>query len=330
LPNENARPNEFEIINKYFAPLSGSEPGAFKLTDDAAIIDPPTGQSLVVTTDALVAGVHFFTADPAEDIAAKLLRVSLSDLASMGAEPAHYTLSIAVPEDLNSDWFETFSEGLAENQREFGVTLIGGDTVSTSGPLTLSLTAMGYIEKGMGLRRSKAKVGDSIWVSGTIGDGALGLLAVENKLADLSSDDCEYLRQRYRLPIPRTKLGQNLIGNAHAVIDISDGLVADLGHICETSGVGADVQIADIPLSKAANGALAENSALLDLILGGGDDYELLFTTEHSFAAAAEKIAAESGVTLTKIGEITNTGAIRLFDQNGQEHTPRQKGFTHF
>ncbi len=330
MSNEKARPNEFETINKYFAPLCKSEPGAFNLTDDAAIMDPPAGQSLVVTTDALVADVHFFPADPAHDIAAKLLRVSLSDLASMGAVPAHYTLSIAVPPEQNAAWFIAFSQGLAENQSEFEITMIGGDTVSTPGPLTLSLTAIGYIEKGKGLRRNGAQAGDSVWVSGTIGDGALGLLAAENKIPNLSNDDCEYLIQRYRQPIPRTRLGPNLIDIAHAVIDISDGLVADLGHICETSGVGADIQITDIPLSKAARGALAKNPDLLDMILSGGDDFELLFTTKQNFAETANDLTDKSGVALTKIGEIKQSRTIRLIDRAGNEYTLHQKGYTHF
>ena len=330
MSNENAGLNEFKTINKYFAPLSESVQGAFNLTDDAAIIDPPAGQSLVVTTDALVAGVHFLPDDPAEDVAAKLLRVSLSDLASMGAVPAHYTLSIAVPPTQNSSWFKAFSAGLAENQHDFKITLIGGDTVATSGPLTLSLTALGYIEKTKGLRRNGAQAGDSIWVSGTIGDGALGLLAAENKLASLDRANCEYLIQRYRRPNPRTKLGPNLIDIAHAVIDISDGLVADLSHICEISEVGADIQIADIPLSPAAVEGLEKNPVLLDLILGGGDDYELLFTTDPNFAGIFEEVADKSEVALTKIGEITLAKTIRLFDQKGHEYMPHQKGFTHF
>ena len=330
MSREKVRPGEFETISRYFAPLSETEPGAFDLTDDAAIIDPPSGQSLVVTTDALVAGVHFFPTDQAQDIAAKLLRVSLSDLASMGAAAAYYSLSMAVPPDQDSTWFKAFSDGLAENQNEFGLTLIGGDTVSTAGPLTLSLTALGFIDKGKGVRRNGAKVGDGIWVSGIIGDGALDLLAVKNKLTGLSDEECGYLIERYHRPVPRTRLGPNLIDNAHAMIDVSDGLVADLGHICEASDVGADIQISDIPLSQAAKKALGNNRELLDSILGGGDDYELLFTADPSFEGIAASIADKSGVVLTMIGEVSQTKEIRLIDAKGQEYASLQKGFTHF
>lgn len=322
--------DEFKTISKYFAPLSAAESGAFNLTDDAAVIEPPEGQSLVVTTDALVAGVHFLPNDPPADIAAKLLRVSLSDLAAMGAKPAHYSLSLAVSSDLTEDWLSAFSAGLALDQKEFGVTLIGGDTVSAAGPLTLSLTAMGYVEKGKALRRSEAQIGDDIWVSGTIGDGALGLLIANEKMNDLAADKREYLLMRYRRPLPQLTLGQKLIGHARGTIDISDGLIADLGHICETSNVGANIQITAIPLSEAAKEALEMDPKILDLVLGGGDDYELLFTADASFETMSKSVVSEVGVALTKIGTITKGTAIRLFYENGSEHRIDQTGFTHF
>lgn len=324
------RPSEFDLIRTYFAPLSALEKGAFNLTDDAAIIEPAKGQSLVVTTDALVGGVHFLTDDQPEDIAAKLLRVSLSDLAAMGATPAYYNLAIAVPPDLTATWFKAFCQSLAADQKEFGITLIGGDTVSTEGPLTLSLTAMGYVETDKGLRRSGAKIGDDIWVSGSIGDGALGLQAAMGTLSGLDKQDEDYLLSRYRQPCPRTKLGPNLIEFAHAAIDISDGLIADLGHICETSHVGADIQINAIPLSEVAKKRVEQSPGLIDLVLGGGDDYELLFTTNVSFSAISPSIALSSDTILTKIGTITEGPSIRLFDFKGEEYALTKKGYSHF
>ena len=324
------RPSEFDLIATYFAPLSASEPGAFQLSDDAAIVTPPPGQSLVVTTDALVEGVHFLSSDAPEDIAAKLLRVSLSDLASMGARPASYSLAIAVPAGITSEWFKAFSQNLAEDQQEFAITLIGGDTVSTTGPLTLSLNAMGFVETGNGLRRNGAQIGDDIWVSGTIGDGALGLLVAKAELTDLKSSQSDYLLSRYRRPEPRLKLGLELLDRAHAAIDISDGLIADLGHICETSRVGAEINIADLPLSDAAAAALSREPDLIDLVLGGGDDYELLFTAPSSFEPDVPSLKKRTETSLTKIGSITDTPSIRIFDQNGGEYSPVKKGFTHF
>ena len=321
---------EFEIIKTYFSPLSRSEKGAFNLTDDAAVIEIPDGKSMVVTTDTLVEGVHFLSEDLPKNIAKKLLRVSLSDLAAMGSVPAYYNLSIATKLGTTSEWFKAFSEGLLADQIQFGVTLIGGDTVATSGPLTLSLTAMGFVKKGKAISRSGAKLGDDIWVSGLIGDAALGLMAAKGKLISISEENKNYLISRYTLPIPQTLLGPKLSGHVNSAIDVSDGLIGDLDHICETSKLGANIQITDIPISRAASIIVTEKPHYLDLILSGGDDFELLFTADKSFRTVAKSLTKMLDVSLTKIGVMVSRRSIEIFDENGNKYFIQNNGYTHF
>ena len=254
-------------------------PAALQLEDDAALLDPPAGMTLVLTKDAMVAGVHFLADDPPGEIAQKLLRVNLSDLAAMGAAPVGYLLALARAKALTDDWLAEFCAGLAADQRTFGIGLLGGDTVSTPGPLTLSLTALGEVPKGQALRRRGARPGDDLWVSGALGDAALGLLVLQGKLEPPVAAR-HHLIERYRLPQPRLALGQALRGLAHAAIDISDGLLADLGHILETSGIGAELWADQLPLSAAAR----ELPGARDAALAGGDDYELLFTAPRAAA----------------------------------------------
>jgi len=321
---------EFEIIKTYFSPLSRSEKGAFNLTDDAAVIEIPDGKSMVVTTDTLVEGVHFLSEDLPENIAKKLLRVSLSDLAAMGSVPAYYNLSIATKLATTSEWFKAFSEGLLADQIQFGVTLIGGDTVATSGPLTLSLTAMGFVKKGKAISRSGAKLGDDIWVSGLIGDAALGLRAAKGKLISISEENKNYLISKYTQPIPQTLLGPKLSGHVNSAIDVSDGLIGDLDHICETSKLGANIQITDIPISRAASIIVTEKPHYLDLILSGGDDFELLFTADKSFRTVAKSLTKMLDVSLTKIGVMVSRRSIEIFDENGNKYFIQNNGYTHF
>jgi thiamine-monophosphate kinase len=321
---------EFEIIKTYFSPLSRSEKGAFNLTDDAAVIEIPDGKSMVVTTDTLVEGVHFLSEDLPENIAKKLLRVSLSDLAAMGSVPAYYNLSIATKLGTTSEWFKAFSEGLLADQIQFGVTLIGGDTVATSGPLTLSLTAMGFVKKGKAISRSGAKLGDDIWVSGLIGDAALGLRAAKGKLISISEENKNYLISKYTQPNPQTLLGPKLSGHVNSAIDVSDGLIGDLDHICETSKLGANIQITDIPISRAASIIVTEKPHYLDLILSGGDDFELLFTADKSFRTVAKSLTKMLDVSLTKIGVMVSRRSIEIFDENGNKYFIQNNGYTHF
>ena len=227
--------DEFSIIAKYFAPLAGE--GAFGLKDDAAIVPQRAGHDLVVTTDAITEGVDFFAFDPADSIARKALRVNFSDLAAKGSEPAHYLVNLALPHSITEQWLAGFADGLAQDQNEFGVTLLGGDTGATEGPLSIAVTAFGFIPSGQMVRRSGAKVGDHVYVTGTIGDSGGGLAIFKRESHSLSDADRDSLIARYRTPQPPVAFAASLRGIAHASVDVSDGLIADLGHIASASGV---------------------------------------------------------------------------------------------
>ncbi len=311
------RAGEFELITRHFAPLAAAEPGAFRLLDDAAVLGLGRDGALVVTVDAMVAGVHFPPDEAPELIARKLLRVNLSDLAAMGAHARAYLLAVALPRGIDEEWVAAFCRGLAADQAEFGVTLVGGDTVATDGPLTLSLTAMGEVGEGDAMRRSGARAGDDIYVSGTIGDAALGLRALRGAYPDLASDEREALIDRYRLPRPRMALGPRLVGLARAVTDISDGLVADLGHVSAASGLGARIEATRVPLSRAAQAALGADGGASPDVLSGGDDYELLFTADPAAARALADIAAGLGLPLTAIGRMTEGEGVSVLDAAG-------------
>lgn len=301
-------PGEFALIARHFRPLAEGVPGALALADDAALLDAPAGRMLVLAADAMVAGVHFLPDDPPDTIGRKLLRVNLSDLAAMGAEPLGYLMTTALPPDMTPDWLDEFARGLKEDQRTYGCGLLGGDTVSTPGPLTLSLTVVGSVVPGRALTRAGARLGDAVWVSGTIGDGALGLLALTDRLPGLAQAQRETLADRYRLPRPRLPLGRRLSGIATACLDVSDGLVQDLGHLCRAAGLSAELDAEAVPLSAAARAAVAADPALLARCLTGGDDYELVFTAPAAAASALAGIAAESGIPVARIGRMTAPG----------------------
>lgn len=309
-------PGEFELVARYFAPLAARQPAALGLTDDAAVLDLEDGWSLVATADALVAGVHFLPEDPADLIARKMLRVNLSDLAAMGARPLGYLMTIALPAGVTEPWIAAFAAGLASDQAEFEIDLLGGDTVATPGPLTLSVTALGRVRRGRALRRNGARPGDAVFVSGSVGDAALGLQALRGRLPALSAAEREFLIDRYRLPRPRVALASTIAesGLARVGIDVSDGLVADLGHIAETSGCGAEIDAARVPLSAGAAAALRADPALLATILTGGDDYELLLTAAPEAEAALMAAAAAAGVQLTRIGNMQAGVGVRVLD----------------
>jgi thiamine-monophosphate kinase len=321
---------EFEIIARYFRPLSEGEPGALDLADDAAVLEWAAGQSLVVTTDVLIAGVHFFPGDRADLVARKLLRVNLSDLAAMGAKPRAYLLSCALPADVSEGWLTAFREGLAEDQRAFGVVLVGGDTVATPGPVTLCATALGEVPRGAALRRNGARRGDIVFVSGTIGDGALGLKVLCGEARDLEEESRAALVARYHLPSPRLDLGLGLRGIAHAAIDVSDGLVGDLAHICEVSGVAAVVDWARVPLSAAARGFLTAVPEAREAVLAGGDDYELLFTAAPESREEVATRAARAGVPVTEIGFVTEGDGVLVRDATGSPIALERGGYSHF
>jgi thiamine-monophosphate kinase len=315
---------EFEFIARRLRPLATAS-GALDLTDDAALLDPAPGQQLVLTKDAMVAGVHFLPEDPPGQIAQKLVRVNLSDLAAMGATPLGYLLALARSRDLADAWLAAFCAGLAADNAAFGIALLGGDTVATSGPLTLSLTAIGEVPKGAALLRSGAKPDDDVWVSGTLGDAALGLRVLQGEI-ETTAEARKYLIERYRLPQPRLALGQALRGTANATIDVSDGLVADLGHILEVSGVGAGLHADALPLSAAARHLPGSREAALS----GGDDYELLFTAPPERRDATVALSRRLGLPLTRIGEIHPEPDLHVLDAAGHELPFSKAGWQHF
>jgi thiamine-monophosphate kinase len=319
---------EFGRIGRYFAPLAG--PGGLGLKDDAALLGCEAGRRLVVTVDAMVAGVHFLPDDPPDLVARKLLRTNLSDLAAMGARALYYLLATALPASCDDDWVARFAAGLGEDQRVFGVHLLGGDSVSTSGPATFSLTAIGDVADGAEIRRSGAKPGDRVWVSGTIGDAGLGLAVLKGSYPALADEHRAALARRFQLPEPRTTLGPRLAGIVHAMIDVSDGLVADLGHICEESGVAATVTAAALPLSPAARAVEAGEADLRARCATAGDDYELLFTAPREADAAILAASREAGVAATAIGEVAAGSGVRLLDARGQAIAIERAGYRHF
>jgi thiamine-monophosphate kinase len=322
------RLGEFARIARYFAPLAG--PGALGLLDDAALIDPLPGRQFVLTADAIVEGVHFLPGDPPDLVARKLMRVNLSDLAAKGATPLYYLMTTALPERCGEEWLAGFSAGLAADQAEFGIALLGGDSVATSGPIALSLMAIGSVPEGAAIRRGGALAGDVVFVSGSIGDAALGLSMLTGGLAPADAEGGAYLADRYRLPRPRVALGGRLLGLAHAMIDVSDGLVADLGHVCEVSGLAAIIEAERVPLSAPAARVLAAEPARLPQILAGGDDYELLFTAAPDNATAVAAVAAALALPITAIGRIETGAGVRVLDAAGREISLAVQGFQHF
>ncbi len=323
---------EFELIEKYFAPLASGATGALGLTDDAALLTPPAGRDLVLTADAMIEGVHFLTDQPPGLVARKLLRVNLSDLAAMGAVPLGYLVTAAWPETKDEAWIAGFAEGLADDQAIFPVHLLGGDTTRTPGPLALSLTAVGTVPAGGGLRRGAARDGDLLFVSGTIGDSALGLKILRGEIETLDDSDRTALVARHRLPQPRLALGQALLdeGLATAAIDLSDGLVADIGHIAESSGLSARIEASAIPLSAAAGRAVAEDPDLRAALFGGGEDYELAFAVAPGQAGAIAALAERLALPIKRIGALAAGQGVKLVDESGEEVPLVSAGWTHF
>lgn len=317
--------NEFDIIERLLAPLAGEGPPAFGLTDDAAVLSPPPGEALVLTKDVMVAGVHFPLDEDADAVARKLLRVNLSDLAAMGAAPVGYLVGFAATTGTDLPWIEAFVSGLAEDQKAFGLTMLGGDTVSGSQTLVISLTAVGSVPEGGQLLRAGARPGDVLYVSGTIGDAALGLKC---RKGELPAD--EFLMTRFRLPEPRLTLGKTLRGVASAAIDISDGLLADAGHIAKVSGCALRIERDRVPLSSAARTLLEEDPGLWTEIVAGGDDYELLISVPAERADEAEALAAGVDVPIARIGEAQAGEGVVLLDSEGVPIDIGQGGFVHY
>jgi len=319
-------PGEFEAIARYFAPLA-THPGAMGLEDDLAWLAPRAGKRLVLKTDAIVVGIHTLAGDAPDLIARKALRVNLSDLAGKGARPLGYMLALMLPDTTTAAWLARFAAGLGADQKEFGIPLLGGDMTRTPGPATIAITAIGEAQPGPPLLRAGARRDDAVFVTGTIGDAALGLLALEGKLPRLAARHRRFLAQRYHLPEPRLELGAAIARLATAGMDISDGLVADLGHICAASGCGAEIELAAVPASPAAKAA-GDRYALARVT--GGDDYELLFTAPAAAEPRLRAIARKAAVPVTRIGHIVARPGVRVLAPDGGVIPIGAGGWQHF
>ncbi len=319
--------SEDDLIARYFAPLAGA--AGLALKDDVARLTPPPGRDLVLTADALVAGVHFFADDPPDRIAAKSLRVNLSDLASKGAAPLGFLLSLALPDDMTPDWLQAFSDGLGADARAYDCPLIGGDTVRTPGPLTLSITALGSVAPGPMPLRTAARPGDVIYVSGAIGDAALGLQLRRGAGPALAAAHRDALIGRYLTPEPRLELAAAL-RFAHAAMDVSDGLVGDLAKMLAASGVSGALDLARVPFSPAARAYFAADPAAIEIAATGGDDYEILATTPPERAAAFEAAAREADIPVCAIGRVSGEGGLRVTGLDGAPMRFARGSYSHF
>jgi thiamine-monophosphate kinase len=323
--------DEFQSIAALFRPLTNGAPEALGLLDDAAVIPSRPGFDLVITKDAMVSGVHFLPDDPPGLVAQKLLRVNLSDLAAKAADPYAYFLAVAWPKGWDEAERAAFAAGLALDQARYGLVLLGGDTVSTPGPLTLSVTVLGWAPAGAMVKRAGAQVGDLLLVSGTIGDGALGLRAAQGEDLGLDAEATAYLADRYRLPQPRNALTPALRHYAAAAADVSDGLIADAGHVAATSGVGLRIDLDRLPLSAPTALWLArqpDHAAALKMLATSGDDYEVVCTVRPHDAQAAIALAAQSGVIMTPIGLVDAAPGVRAL-LDGRAVPIARSGWSH-
>lgn len=301
---------EFNLIHTYFAPLAGE--AGLGLKDDAALLTPPAGKQLVITQDAMTAGIHFFADDPADKIAQKLLRVNLSDLAAKGAEPLGYFLSLLMPADTTESWIAAFAHGLAVDQPRYPIQLMGGDTSRINGPLTLSLTAIGTLSTGRMWQRKGAKIGDYLYMTGTLGDAALGLQARHGKIPANP-----HLLERYLLPEPRFFQSPHIT----SAMDISDGLLQDAGHLAAASEVKLIIETARLPLSEAAK---PYRESHLQMLVTGGDDYEILFTLPP------DSPMPQADFSLTRIGHVEAGSGAKLLDFKGTQLDFPHTGWQHF
>lgn len=323
---------EDSLIARYFGPLA-TDPGAFGLGDDAAVLKA-LGNDVVVTTDAIVEGVHFLSDDPPDTVARKALRVNLSDLAAKGADPAGFVLTLALRAATDS-WLQPFASALGEDATRFACPLLGGDTVSTPGPLMISITAFGRVAPGKMVHRSGARAGDRVVVTGTIGDAALGLdVLSDGKVAAALGHDSaarEWLAGRYRVPQPRNALAHAVRDHASAAMDVSDGLAGDLAKLCQASGVSAVIDSPRIPLSAPAAALLARGTVGLEALVAGGDDYEILCTIPERSLEAFAGAARLAGVATTEIGTVVAGNMVpRFLDAEGRDIALQRLSYSHF
>lgn len=321
------RPGEFALIADYFAPLAGE--GTFGLKDDAATFSVEPGHQLVITQDASAENIHFLDDDPADLVARKALRVNLSDLAAKGARAKCFSVALGLGEDWTEEWIRQFAQGLREDIDQYDIALTGGDTFKTGGGMVISITAIGEIPRDSYVARIGASPGDQLFVTGTIGDGALGLLARRNDLSGISMQDRKYLVDRYQLPQPRLEFAHALRKVATSAMDVSDGLLGDLVKLCDASGVSAELVLSKLPFSSAVKTALEHESNLLETAVTGGDDYEILFTVSPENVGQLMKLANEARIAVTCIGEITSGEGISVFDRHGEKVEFPSLGYDH-
>ena len=324
---------EDRLIDRFFRPLV-RHAGALGLFDDAACLTPPAGHDLVLTVDASVAGVHFFPDDPADLVAKKSLRVNLSDLAAKGARPLGALLSLSMPETVADAWLADFARGLGADLDQFDCPLLGGDTTRTTGALTISITAVGAVPAGTMVKRASARPGDLLVVTGTIGDGALGLAMRRDPksaaFANLDSEARAHLADRYLLPRPRVALADALREHASAAIDVSDGLVGDVAKLAAASGAAARIDVQAVPLSTAARSVLANSAALIETVLTGGDDYEIVAAVPENRLHPLREAAARVGIAVTTIGRIEEGEGVTVAGPDGRPVALKRASFSHF
>jgi thiamine-monophosphate kinase len=313
---------EFALIDRIRARAPSRADVVLGIGDDAALLRVPEGQELVVSTDTLISGTHFPEDTAPADIGWKALAVNLSDLAAMAATPAWASLALSLPQ-ADGDWLDAFLDGFLELAQAHDVALIGGDT--TRGPLSITITVQGFVPAGAALRRAGARVGDEVWVTGTLGDAAGGL-AQWRRGGPLSAK----LRYRFDRPTPRVAAGMALRGLATTAVDLSDGLLADLGHVLAASGVGAELELGRLPTTRTLADHFDDEAARWNLQLAGGDDYELCFTAPASAAFEIEQVLAACGSTATVIGRITAERGLQLRTPDGDAFVPPAAGFDHF
>jgi thiamine-monophosphate kinase len=324
---------EDRLIARFFKPIA-THPGALGLSDDAAFIRPPPGCDLVLKTDAIIGGVHFFADDAASAVASKALRVNLSDLAAKGAKPLGFLLTLALPKEIGDDWLAGFAEGLRADAVLYGCPLFGGDTDRTPGPVTVSIAMFGSVPEGTMVRRAGAQAGDAVFVSGTIGDAALGL--VLRKKTDmgaawlLSEAQRQHLTSRYLLPQPRNALAEAVRTHASAAMDVSDGLAGDFAKLCRASQMAAEIDVARVPLSDATKAAIAAEPSMLETALTGGDDFEIVCTVPLAKAASFRAAAQAAKVAVTEIGEIKPGEGARFVGAGGHALAFKRASFSHF
>ena len=326
--------HEFEMIQKYCAPLTVAEKGALALSDDAAVISARAGMQAVYTKDIMIAGVHFFPNGDPYLLAQKLLAVNVSDLCAMGATPRGYLLGLALPKAVDEAWIASFSAGLKEAITCFGGVLWGGDTTSfksASESLVLSLTAVGEVPEGKAIKRSGAMVGDDVYVTGTIGNAALGLKILENSsdVSTLNQNEQNFLVSRYHLPSPSIELAKVLSSIATACADVSDGLVADASHIAKASSVKLQIEVELVPVSRPAKQAMSGNIADIEMLITGGDDYELIFTSPPSKRNVIDEIVNTSKLNITRIGSVLKGESVEVLG-SGKPLNLAKTGYKHF